>query len=85
MSRYDRGLEHPGIDRLRARIGAAREVVLTHPVYRRPDTMQTVADRCGADESRWAECSATINTALEARVRLWDGIVPALDDQPLAG
>ena len=27
MSRYDRGQEPPGTDRLRTRIGAAREVV----------------------------------------------------------
>jgi hypothetical protein len=44
--------------------------------------MQMVADLCGDDDARWAECSATINTALQARVRLWDGIVQALENLP---
>ena len=47
-----------------------------------PMAMQMVADLCGDDDARWDECSATINTALNARVRLWDGIVQALEDLP---
>ena len=47
-----------------------------------PMAMQMVADLCGDDDTRWAECSATINTALQARVRLWDGIVHALENLP---
>jgi hypothetical protein len=39
MSRYDWGREQPGIDRLRTQVGEAREVVLKHPVQRRPDTL----------------------------------------------
>ena len=50
-----------------------------------PMAMQMVADLCGEDADRWAECSATINTALTARVRLWDGIVQAVDDLPRTG
>jgi hypothetical protein len=65
MSRYDRGQEHPGIDRLRTRTGAAGEV-----------------DLCGDDDVKWHECAATINTALTAQVRLWDGIVQALHNLP---
>src|SRR5215204_5952473 len=42
MSRYDGGPEHAGIDRLRAQIGEAPEVVLKHPIYRRLDTLQDV-------------------------------------------
>lgn len=56
MSRYDRGQEHPGIDRLRT--------------------------LCGDDDARWAECSATADTALHTRVVLWDGIVQALENLP---
>jgi len=82
MSRYDRGREHPGIDRLRAQTGAAGEVVREE---HSPMAIQMVADLCGEDESRRAECSAAISTGLEARMRLWDGIGPALDHQPLAG
>lgn len=47
-----------------------------------PMAMQMVADLCGDDDARWAECSATINTALHARIRLWDGIVQALENLP---
>ena len=38
--------------------------------------------QCGDDDARWAECAATINTALQARVRRWDGIVRALENLP---
>ena len=44
--------------------------------------MQMVADLCGDDDAKWQECAATVNTALDARVRLWDGIVQALEDLP---
>jgi hypothetical protein len=47
-----------------------------------PMAMQMVADLCGDDDTKWDECSATINTALNARVRLWDGIVQALENLP---
>jgi hypothetical protein len=37
----------------------------------------------GDDDARWAECSATVDTALTAaRVRLWDGIVAAGETRP---
>jgi hypothetical protein len=39
-----------------------------------PMAMQMLAELCGDDRSRWAECEETINVALAARVRLWDGI-----------
>ena len=37
---------------------------------------------CGDDDARWAGCWATVNTALQARARLWDGIVRALENLP---
>jgi Protein of unknown function (DUF3050) len=39
-----------------------------------PMAMQMLADLCGDDDRKWAQCEETVNLALEARVRLWDGI-----------
>jgi hypothetical protein len=127
MFRYDRGQEHPGIDRLRTRIGEARDVVPKHPVRRRPHRQaaafasgreglipemadqsgklaafraylarhieddggehsplarQRVADLRGDDDARWADRSATTDTAPPAWVRFRDGVVPALGNLP---
>ena len=43
-----------------------------------PMAMQMLADLCGDDDRKWDECVSTVNTALEARLRLWDGIVAAV-------
>jgi hypothetical protein len=43
-----------------------------------PMAMQMLADLCGDDAAKWADCAATVNDALDARVRLWDGIVAAI-------
>lgn len=43
-----------------------------------PLAMQMVADLCGPDEGKWAECAATVADVLRARLRLWDGIAAAL-------
>jgi pyrroloquinoline quinone (PQQ) biosynthesis protein C len=43
-----------------------------------PMAMQMVADLCGTDDTRWQEAVETATLALEARVRLWDGIVAAM-------
>jgi len=40
-----------------------------------PMAMQMLADLCGDDDDKWAECEETINLALAARTRLWDGIL----------
>jgi hypothetical protein len=40
--------------------------------------MQMLADLCGDDEAKWAECAETVNLALDARARLWDGILAAI-------
>jgi hypothetical protein len=42
-----------------------------------PMAMQMLIDLCG-DETAWRECAATVRTALEARVALWDSIVHGL-------
>jgi hypothetical protein len=39
-----------------------------------PMAMQMLADLCGDDEAKWQQCEETINLALAARTRLWDGI-----------
>jgi hypothetical protein len=43
-----------------------------------PMAMQMLADLCGDDEVKWQECAETVNSALGARMRLWDGIVAAI-------
>jgi hypothetical protein len=44
-----------------------------------PMAMQMLADLCGDDPARWRECEETVNAALAARCRLWDGIATAID------
>jgi hypothetical protein len=46
-----------------------------------PMAMQMLADLCGDDRAKWAECAATVNLALAARVRLWDGILAAIGER----
>lgn len=43
-----------------------------------PMAMQMLADLCGDDEEKWQECEETVNLALAARSRLWDGIVAVI-------
>jgi hypothetical protein len=43
-----------------------------------PMAMQMLADLCGDDEAKWQECARTVNLALAARARLWDGIADAI-------
>jgi hypothetical protein len=49
-----------------------------------PMAMQMLADLCGEDTAKWAECAETINLALAARTRLWDGILAAIGDRVAA-
>ena len=44
-----------------------------------PMAMQMLADLCGDDEQNWEDCARTVNAALGARARLWDGILAAID------
>jgi hypothetical protein len=46
-----------------------------------PMAMQMVTDLCGEDDAKWADCAETINIALAARARLWDGILAAIGDR----
>ena len=47
-----------------------------------PMAMQMLADLCGEDDRKWEQCEQTINHALEARMRLWDGILGKVLDRP---
>ena len=49
-----------------------------------PMAMQMLADLCGDDEAKWAECATAINRALDARARLWDGILAAIGERVVA-
>jgi Protein of unknown function (DUF3050) len=46
-----------------------------------PMAMQMLADLCGDDEDKWRECAQTVNAALAARTRLWDGILAAITER----
>jgi Protein of unknown function (DUF3050) len=43
-----------------------------------PMAMQMLADLCGGDDVKWQDAADTVNNALDARVRLWDGILAAI-------
>ena len=43
-----------------------------------PMAMQMLADLCGDDEGKWQDCGDTVTSALDARVKLWDGILSAV-------
>jgi hypothetical protein len=45
-----------------------------------PMAMQMLADLCGDDAAKWQECAETVNRALAARARLWDGILAAIKE-----
>jgi len=46
-----------------------------------PMAMQMLADLCGEDRVKWADCAETVNLALAARARLWDGILAATGER----
>jgi hypothetical protein len=43
-----------------------------------PMAMQMLADLCGDDDTKWQACAETVNLALTARTRLWDGVLRAV-------
>jgi hypothetical protein len=43
-----------------------------------PMAMQMVAQLCKDDEQKWKECIETVTLALEARARLWDGVLETI-------
>ena len=49
-----------------------------------PMAMQMLADLCGDDDAKWQQCADTVNAALDARVRLWSGILSAIQGRVAA-
>lgn len=47
-----------------------------------PMAMQMLADLCGEDAGKWAQCEKAVNRALAARMRLWDGILGKILEGP---
>jgi hypothetical protein len=43
-----------------------------------PMAMQMLADLCGDDDDKWDSAEETINLALAARMKLWDGILAGI-------
>lgn len=43
-----------------------------------PMAMQMVSDLCGDDDQKWQASSEAVKIALEARLKLWDGILDAI-------
>jgi hypothetical protein len=43
-----------------------------------PMAMQMLAELCGDDKTKWRDCVHTVKAALDARARLWDGILTAI-------
>ena len=50
-----------------------------------PMAMQMLADLCGDDTGKWRQCEETVNAALAARIRLWNGILAAIPADRSAG
>jgi hypothetical protein len=46
-----------------------------------PMAMQMLVELCGDDDVKWKECAATVNEALAARAKLWDGVLQAIRDR----
>jgi hypothetical protein len=44
-----------------------------------PMAMQMVANLCGDSETRWQQCAQVVNAAFNARSRLWDGVLAAIN------
>jgi hypothetical protein len=47
-----------------------------------PMAMQMLADLCGDHAEKWRECEETVNAALTARTKLWNGILAAIASGP---
>lgn len=48
-----------------------------------PMAIKVMHELCGNDRKRWEEATEAANTALRARISLWDGIVSAIRQSPV--
>ncbi len=47
-----------------------------------PMALRMIAELCGDDARKWAEATEAAETALRARIALWDGIAASLAGRP---
>ncbi|HEV2709472.1 MAG TPA: DUF3050 domain-containing protein [Edaphobacter sp.] len=45
-----------------------------------PLSLKMVADLCGDDPALWEEASQAVEEALRARLRLWNGVLPQIEE-----
>ena len=48
-----------------------------------PLSLRLLAALCGGDATRWREAEAAAGTAVDARIRFWDGVLAALPSQQI--
>ncbi|MFI1768403.1 DUF3050 domain-containing protein [Streptomyces sp. NPDC020800] len=65
-------------DRLRSFVDYLERHIEVDGEEHTPMAMQMLADLCGDDRDRWRECEETVAVALDARTRLWDGVLEAI-------
>ncbi len=65
-------------DRLRSFVDYLERHIEVDGEEHTPMAMQMLADLCGDDQDRWRQCEDTVARALEARTRLWDGVLEAI-------
>lgn len=66
-------------DRLSTFVDYLRRHIQVDAEEHTPMAMQMLADLCGDYPDKWLQCEETVNTALAARTKLWDGILAALN------
>ncbi len=66
-------------DRLSTFLDYLRRHIQVDAEEHTPMAMQMLADLCGDDQDKWLQCEETVNAALAARAKLWDGILAALN------
>jgi hypothetical protein len=47
-----------------------------------PMALRMIAELCGEDARKWSEAAEAAETALRARIALWDGIAASLEHRP---
>ena len=49
--------------------------------FHAPLSQRLLAARCGDDASKWREAETAAETAVQARLQFWDGVLAALPNQ----